>query len=188
MVLNSQAACKMPPVGVRARQWRMALAGVGLLALAACQTMPVSGVPVRADRLAMSPLPDVVQDVREADLIATAKAHYRAADFGASARYYERAVAAFPGQAEPLLGLAASYDGLGQFDLADATYAQLLRLTGPDFSYRNNRGFSYLLRGDHGRAQLEFEAALALSPGNETARNNLALLARLRASMQEARR
>jgi Flp pilus assembly protein TadD len=40
----------------------------------------------------------------------------------------------------------------------------------------NNRGFSYILRGDYARARRTLEVALARAPDNPYIRNNLELL------------
>ncbi|MBF9235765.1 tetratricopeptide repeat protein, partial [Microvirga sp. BT350] len=42
----------------------------------------------------------------------------------------------------------------------------------------NNRGYSYLLRGDAARANALFRQALSLSPDNPTINNNTAILER----------
>ncbi|MEZ5801764.1 MAG: hypothetical protein R3D29_16475 [Nitratireductor sp.] len=47
------------------------------------------------------------------------------------------------------VGLAASYDQLGRFDNSDRAHDQLAKLKGDDPRILNNRGYSYLLRGDY---------------------------------------
>lgn len=74
------------------------------------------------------------------------------------------------------MGLAASYDRLGRFDLADRSYAAAARLSGNTPTLLNNEGYSYMLRGDLKKARAKFYAALRRDPGNATATNNLALL------------
>ena len=66
--------------------------------------------------------------------------------------HFRRAVESAKGDAEAWLGLAASYDQLKRFRLADRAYAHALRLTGPSAEFLNNRGYSYLMRGDLSRA------------------------------------
>jgi len=77
---------------------------------------------------------------------------------------------------EAWLGLAASYDELKRYRLADRAYAQALKLIGPTSEFLNNRGYSYLLRGDLRRASQDLSEALAKDPENEKIRNNLAAL------------
>jgi Flp pilus assembly protein TadD len=55
--------------------------------------------------------------------------------------------------------LLLSYDQLGRFDLADRAYAQAERIRGPSAQTYNNRGYSYLLRGDAAAARLMFDRA-----------------------------
>lgn len=74
------------------------------------------------------------------------------------------------------VGLAASYDRLGRFDLADRGYAAAVKLAGHTPSILNNEGYSYILRGDLGKARAKLDEALRLDPNNATAINNLALL------------
>lgn len=78
--------------------------------------------------------------------------------------------------AEGWLGLAAAYDQLKRFELADRAYAQALRVAGPIPVVLNNRGYSYLLRGDLKRARQDLRAASAKDPGNPLIERNLQLL------------
>ncbi|MCL6609835.1 MAG: S8 family serine peptidase [Geminicoccaceae bacterium] len=73
--------------------------------------------------------------------------------------------------------LAAAYDRLRRFDLADRAYRQVVRLIGPTPEVLNNQGFSYLLRGDYRRARQTLLAAKAKSPDNPHIKSNLELLA-----------
>jgi len=78
--------------------------------------------------------------------------------------------------AETWIGLAASYDRLRRFDLADQAYAQAIKLTGETVQILNDRGYSYLLRGDLAKARAKFLKAYQLDPTNPTVINNLQLL------------
>ena len=90
--------------------------------------------------------------------------------------HFRRAVESRKDDAEAWLGLAASYDELKRYRLADRAYAQALKITGPTPEFLNNRGYSYLLRGDLRRASQDLSEALAKDPENEKIRNNLATL------------
>ena len=103
------------------------------------------------------------------------KKHFRAQDFGLAERHFRRAVESQPKDAEAWLGLAASYDRLKRFDLADRAYDEALGLVGHTPEILNNQGFSHLLRGDHRRARTLFIAAQAKDPRNPYIKNNLAL-------------
>jgi Flp pilus assembly protein TadD len=108
------------------------------------------------------------------------KRHFRDADYGLAEQYFRRAAEKAPGEArhdaEAWLGLAASYDRLRRFDLADRAYAQALKILGPTPELLNNIGYSYLLRGDYVRAREKLLGARAKDPDNPYVRNNLALL------------
>jgi Flp pilus assembly protein TadD len=110
------------------------------------------------------------------------KRHYRANNFGLAERYFRRAVERGPGDtrrdAEAWLGLAASYDRLRRFELADRAYAHAAKILGPTPEILNNEGYSYLLRGDYRHAREKLVAARDLDPGNPYIQNNLDLLAK----------
>ena len=59
------------------------------------------------------------------------KKHYRANNFGLAEKHFRLAVEKHPRDAEAWLGLAASYDRLRRFDLADRAYAQAVGILGP---------------------------------------------------------
>ncbi len=108
--------------------------------------------------------------------LALGKEHFRAQNYGLAELHFRRAVESEKANPEAWLGLAAAYDQLKRFKLADRAYAQAERLMGRTPEFLNNRGYSYLLRGDLGRASEDLSAALAADPQNERIRNNLAAL------------
>ena len=57
------------------------------------------------------------------------KKQYRANNFGIAERYFRRAVETHPRDAEAWVGLAASYDRLRRFDLADRAYKQAIGIS-----------------------------------------------------------
>ena len=97
-------------------------------------------------------------------------------NFGLAQQYFQNAVEKTPRDATAWVGLAASYDRLGRFDLADRSYAAAVKLVGATPNILNDEGYSYMLRGELNRARAKFDSALRLDPGNATATNNLALL------------
>ena len=113
---------------------------------------------------------------RSADDLALGKKHYRAGNFGLAERYFRRAVETHPRDAEAWVGLAAAYDRLRRFDLADRAYEQAVAIIGPTPEVLNNRGYSYMLRGDYPRARITLLAAAAKDPKNPYIKNNLELL------------
>jgi Flp pilus assembly protein TadD len=104
------------------------------------------------------------------------KQQYRANNFGLAEHYFRRAAESHPRDAEAWLGLAASYDRLRRFDLADRAYAQAIGIIGPTPEVLNNQGYSYMLRGDTKRARAILHEAQRKAPGNQYVANNLALL------------
>jgi Flp pilus assembly protein TadD len=102
--------------------------------------------------------------------------HFNRGHYGIASRYFEDAVEKTPKDATAWVGLAASYDRIGRFDLADRAYAAAIRLTGPTVQILNNQGYSYLLRDDLRNARRKFLKAYELEPNNPTILNNLALL------------
>jgi Flp pilus assembly protein TadD len=112
-----------------------------------------------------------------ASALREARAHFRVGDFGYSAALYKRYVELTRNDPEGYVGLAASYDRLRRFDLADRVYAALFQLTGGTAQYYNNLGYSYLLRGDTATALANLRKANQLDPQNATIANNLRMLA-----------
>jgi Flp pilus assembly protein TadD len=110
------------------------------------------------------------------DELSLGKKHYRANDFGLAEKHFRRAVEKHPRDAEAWLGLAASYDRLRRFDLADRAYGQAVGIVGPTVEILNNQGYSYMLRGDYKRAHAALAAAQRKDPANKYVQNNLRLL------------
>jgi Flp pilus assembly protein TadD len=104
------------------------------------------------------------------------KKQYRAGNYGDAEKHFRRAVEASPRDIEAWVGLAASYDRLKRFDLADRAYEQAIKLAGPRPEILNNQGYSYILRGDFKRARNKLMAARARDPANPYIQNNIALL------------
>ena len=102
--------------------------------------------------------------------------HFNRGNYGIAERYFRDAVEKAPKDATAWVGLAASYDRLARFDLADRAYVKAIRLVGETVEILNNQGYSYMLRGDFNRARLKFVKAYQLEPNNPTIANNLQLL------------
>jgi Tfp pilus assembly protein PilF len=104
------------------------------------------------------------------------KRQFRAANYGIAERHFRRAVETHPRDAEAWVGLAASYDRLKRFELADRAYRGAIGVVGETPEILNNRGYSYILRGDYAHARETLLAAQARDPKNPYIQNNLALL------------
>ena len=107
------------------------------------------------------------------------KHHFKAGNFGLSERNFRMAVENDPSNAEAWLGLGATYDQLGRFDLADRSYKQVMKLVGPVPQLMNNMGYSNLLRGKRKKAKTYFAKAHKAMPDNEVVNGNKELLAKL---------
>jgi tetratricopeptide (TPR) repeat protein len=110
------------------------------------------------------------------DDVQRGKKYFRSNNFGLAEKSFQTAVEKHPNDAEAWVGLAASYDRLRRFDLADRAYAQAIRLIGPTVELLNDEGFSYMLRGDYARAHKMLEQAKAKDPSNPYVQANLQLL------------
>jgi Flp pilus assembly protein TadD len=112
------------------------------------------------------------------DDLSLGKKYFRSGNHGLAERHFRRAVEAHPNDGEAWLGLAASYDQLRRFELADRAYAEVTKIVGRSPEVLNNKGYSYILRGDYGRARQALMQAKAMDPSNQFVQNNLDLLAK----------
>jgi uncharacterized protein HemY len=119
--------------------------------------------------------PGLVGDDPNDDL-SLAKKYFRSNNFGLAEKNFRAAVEKHPNDAEAWVGLAASYDRLHRFDLADRAYSQAIRIIGPTAEVLNDQGFSYMLRGDYNRAHKTLQQAQAKDPSNPYVQANLQLL------------
>jgi len=101
---------------------------------------------------------------------------FQEGNFGLAERYFQDAVEKAPKDVEGWIGLAASYDRLGRFDLADRAYVSAVKLVGRTTQILNNEGYSNMLRGNLKAARAKFNEALRRDPDNLTVANNLVLL------------
>lgn len=102
--------------------------------------------------------------------------NFNRGNYGVAEKYFQDATEKAPKDASAWIGLAASYDRLGRFDLADRAYDAAIRLVGETIPILNNRGYSYMLRGNLALARRMFLKAYERDPGNPTIANNLKLL------------
>ncbi len=110
------------------------------------------------------------------DELSLGKKMYRGNNFGLAEQHFRKAVELHPRDAEAWLGLAASYDRLRRFDLADRAYGEASKIVGETVEILNNEGYSYMLRGDFRRARQKLIAADRKDPGNKYVANNMRLL------------
>jgi tetratricopeptide (TPR) repeat protein len=110
------------------------------------------------------------------DDLSIGKKYFRQGSYGLAERHFRKAVELHPRDLESWVGLAAAYDRLRRFDLADRAYQQAIRIAGPTPEILNNQGFSFILRGDYRRARETLLAARAKDPASPYIANNLQLL------------
>ena len=110
------------------------------------------------------------------DDVSLGKKYFRAGNFSLAERHFRRAVELHPRDVESWIGLAASYDRQRRYELADRAYDQATKIAGPTAEILNNRGYSYMLRGDQRHARETLLEAQARDPGNAYVKNNLELL------------
>lgn len=121
-------------------------------------------------------------DPKQLKLISEGKEHYRRGEYGLAEQSFRLATetAAF-GQnggsrvaaLEAWYGLAASYDQLRRFDMADPIYDHIKSEYGTSVTYYNNYGYSLEMRGEAAKARMEFQRATELAPRCQISRNNL---------------
>lgn len=164
-------------VGCFGRSLRYGLLVVVMVALplAGCSSAGLSSFG--SNKLAVAEISNIESYTADSALT-EARAQFRNSNYGYSAAYYKRAVELSPNDAEGYVGLSASYDRLGRFDLSDRVYASLYQMSGATAQYHNNVGYSYMLRGNLTEALKNFRKAQKLDPDNVVVANNIQILSR----------
>jgi Flp pilus assembly protein TadD len=149
---------------------RIGAAALALLALAGC-----SGVPpeFKVDPVGDLPTYGALPSETSTD---KGKRYYRDGDYGLAENSFREAIEQDHNNAEAWLGLAASYDRLKRFDLADRAYDVVVKLVGYTPAVLNNLGYHQLLRGNRDAAEKNLAAARNADPENPFIRNNLLLM------------
>ena len=149
-------------------------------ALAGCETDKTFGTSAIGNETSAPTLtvqePADVKYYPSDEPLRLANEYFTRGNFGIAAKYYEDAVAKAPEDSTAWIGLAASYDRVGRFDLADRAYKQAIRLVGETSQILNNEGYSYMLRGNLVEARRKLVAADQRDPNNPVIVNNLNLL------------
>ena len=143
-----------------------------------CEAAPVAVVPADVGPATTAKLqdPDDVKYYRSDEPLRMAIEHFNRGQYGIAERYFRDATEKAPKDPTAWIGLAAAYDRIGRFDLADRAYTYAIRLVGETTEILNNQGYSYMLRGDLVNARRKFLKAYEREPGNPTIANNLQLL------------
>jgi Flp pilus assembly protein TadD len=119
------------------------------------------------------PAPRIAHDAE----VERGKKAFAAGRFAVAERLFRRAAEQHPENAEAWLGLAAVHDEDHRFADADRAYDKAIELLGPTSEILNNRGYSYILRGDYKLARQTLLEARAKDPHSPYIKNNLDLLA-----------
>jgi Flp pilus assembly protein TadD len=148
------------------------------VSLAACETVRDAAVVAPVIPAGQDPVqePTDVKYYPSDEPVRMGLEQFNRGSYGLSQRYFKDAVEKAPKDITAWVGLAASYDRLRRFDLADQAYAQAVRLGGETVQILNDQGYSYMLRGNLSAARKKFEKAYTLDPTNPTIANNLQLL------------
>jgi Flp pilus assembly protein TadD len=114
------------------------------------------------------------------------KVHFRNGDYGLAEQNFRKATEVTPTDAEAWLGLAASYDHLRRFDLADKAYTKVMSMQSRNAVIYNNAGYSHLLRGNTERARYYLLKAQELDPDNTYIAHNIELLGQTSKTVKRA--
>jgi Flp pilus assembly protein TadD len=104
------------------------------------------------------------------------RAHLQRKDYGLAEKSFKAAIEANPKSINGWAGLAASFDGLRRFDMAEMAFDQVVKLSGHTPEVLNNLGYHYLLKGDRQQARRYLQAAAEKDPNNTLILSNLKLL------------
>ena len=146
--------------------------------LAGCKTVTdESALPGTSDpEMSAAAEPDGVKFLPSNEPLKTGLEHFKRGEYGLAERHFRDAVEKNARDVPAWIGLAASYDRLARFDLADRAYGIATGLVGETTEILNNEGFSYMLRGNLKAARAKLQKALEREPNNETVLNNVKLL------------
>lgn len=116
------------------------------------------------------------RDAEEKEDLHKAQASFARKAYGLAEKHFRAAIERDRDDAEAWIGLAASYDQLARYELADRAYDRLAQLNVDRAVVLNNRGYSHILRGDYRRARRLLLKAQRIAPNDDRITRNLALL------------
>ena len=115
-------------------------------------------------------------DAEEKQELYKEQASFARKAYGLAEKHFRAAIEQDRDDAEAWIGLAASYDQLARYDLADRAYSRLEQLKVDRAVVLNNRGYSHILRGDYPGARRYLLKAQKISPDDVRITRNIALL------------
>ncbi len=116
------------------------------------------------------------------------KLHFGEGRFGLALKSFHAAKRQDPTSVPTRNALAASYDRIQRFDLAQVYYDKALAIEPRSAQTLNNIGYSMLLRGDRTEALAYFDKAKTIDPLNMVVAANMARLAPAAVAAQETDR
>jgi len=116
---------------------------------------------------------------RSAAFLAAGKQEFTSRNYGLAEKNFRKVVEVRADSAQGWLGLAAAYDQMGRFDLADRAYDQLLELEASNPRVLNNIGYSYLLRGEYSKSRHYLNRAQSINPNLEEVQGNIHILEKI---------
>lgn len=153
--------------------WGSVAAGMIIaLLLSACANNELVQAEMTTGAIEIPPSNERPQD----EPVAKGKVHYLKGSYGLAERSFRQAVEANPKSAEGWLGLAASYDRLRRFELADRAYKEVLGLQGRTVEVLNNLAYHHMLKGNLKQARLLLDEASLKDPKNPIVAGNYRLL------------
>src|SRR5262249_3943372 len=102
--------------------------------------------------------------------------HFAAGKYGIALGQFEEALQAQPDSVRALNAIAATYDQLQNFELADQYYLRAVQLAPSSPDVLNNIGYSHALQGDLAAAASYFARAKQLDPENGILDANIQLV------------
>lgn len=110
-----------------------------------------------------------------ADPIERGKAQFASRQYGLAIRSFTVALTNDKRSVPALNGIAASYDMLGRFDVADKFYNRALLIEPRSATVLNNVGYSHLMRGDRATGERFLKLAASIDSKNPVVQVNLML-------------
>ncbi len=110
-----------------------------------------------------------------ADPIERGKAQFASRQYGLAIRSFAVALTGDKRSIPALNGIAASYDMLGRFDVADKFYNRALLIEPRSATVLNNVGYSHLMRGDRATGERFLKLAASIDSKNPVVQVNLML-------------
>ncbi len=110
------------------------------------------------------------------DDLTKARRHFHAGEYGLAERHFRAAIEDYAQDVGAWVGLAATYDQLRRFDLAERAYNRAMALHGRSALLLNNLGYHYYLRGQNKRAAQVLADAARLDPNNPKIQANIELV------------